>query len=237
MNRWIAYFGGLSLGVCLTSAGCHSLGDRATLEDAKALPNKESIELSVELGDSMAAQGHYPEAIHHFERARALGEKDPRLPHSLALLYDRVGADAKAQEEFANAIAAAPDNPNIPNDLGYFHYTRGDWNEAEHHFNAAVMIDPTFTKGWVNLGLSIGQQGRMQESLECFEKVLSPGQARCNLAFVMASQGNKQQAAELYREALQYDRTLTQARAGLETLTAPRTDSNVRQAAATGHRQ
>jgi tetratricopeptide (TPR) repeat protein len=39
-----------------------------------------------------------------------------------------------------------------------------DWAEAERKFRLAVVVKPTFARGWNNLGISVARQGRLDEA-------------------------------------------------------------------------
>ncbi len=180
------------------------------------LPSEEAAQVCRSMGDSMAASGHLAEAILQYETARSHDPKLIDLCYPLAVLHDRIGNDQKAFTEFQKAIAAAPDNPEIRNDLGYFHYCRGEWKAAEQQFRIALEIQPKFHRAWVNLGLTLGQQRRYDESLEAFEKVLVTSEARCNLAFIYATQGRLSEAIQTCQQAIQLDPGYQPARRALE---------------------
>lgn len=225
--------------VCALQTGCLGLADHRNQEafDNTALmnsglPEQESAQVCVKLAETLAAQGHLPEAISQYEKARAYDPDLTQVSYPLALLYDRVGADDEALKEFQLALKAEPNNANILNDLGYYYYARRNWPEAERWLNAAVQADPRYPRAWINLGLTLGQQGRYAESIAAFEKVLNPAQARSNLAFVLLTQQKHDQAAQTYQEALALDPSLKTARAALAQLTQPqsRHDPHVRTA-------
>lgn len=204
---------------CVNLSGSHT--EPLVAAGGEGLALNDSAKVCLRLAESLTAQGHAPEAIAQYEKARAFDPSLTQVSYPLALLYDRVGADAQALEEYQLAVAASPSNPALLNDLGYFHYSRGHWTQAEQQFRSAIQADPTYQRSWVNLGLALGQQGRYRESQEAFERVVSPAQARSNLAFVLATQGKDEQAAEAYRGALALDPTLSTAREALAKLSPP----------------
>jgi superkiller protein 3 len=99
--------------------------------------------------------------------------------------------------------------------LGYHEYQRANWAEAERAYRKATELQPRFEKAWMNLGLALGQLANYPEALAAFEKVVRPPEARCNLAFVLLTQGKQAQARELYEEALRLDPGLQLARSAL----------------------
>jgi Tfp pilus assembly protein PilF len=171
----------------------------------------------VAVGDSLAGVGHTAEAIIQYEKARQLDARvDVARP--LARLYAAVGDEGRARDEYRKALEASPRDANLWNDFGYFQYNLGDWKGADTALHKAVEMDPHLARAWINLGLTLGQQQQYQESLAAFEKAVSPAEARCNLGFVLTTQGKLDEAGEAYRSALAIDPQQSKARLGLAQL-------------------
>ena len=92
----------------------------------------------------------------------------------LAVLYDRQCDYARALPEYEQALKLSPKDADLLNDLGYCHYGRGDWAEAEKCLRRAVALRPDHRRAWVNLGLVLGRQGRWDEAIIEFRRSL-PG--------------------------------------------------------------
>lgn len=218
-RRRILVLTGLALG--LLQAGCLTTGPMGSMaqkpREPVTLPPTESAELCLAVADQMIATGHIPEAIHQLNQVRQLNPKADVSPR-LARLYARQGPDEQALVEFDKALKAYPKDAGLWNDLGYFHYERGNWAEAEKGFRRALEFAPENQKAWLNLGLALGQAGKYQESLSAFEQAVKPAEARCNLAFVLGTQGKVDEARRLYQESLQLDPNLKLARAALAKL-------------------
>jgi len=219
---------GLSLtGGCVTTNSVN-LGEAKPVENSTAksveLSPAKSAQLHLALADSLEKNGHDADAAACYEKARGL---DPSLTHVarvLATLYDRLGENKRALEEYQLALKAAPRDANLMNRLGYYYYTRAKWKEAEEQFRQAVAINPNLQRAWVNLGLTLGEQQRYEESLNAFVKAVSKAEALSNLGFVMTTQGKKEEARQKYREALDLDPSLRIAQLALQKLeheTAP----------------
>ena len=58
----------------------------------------------------------------------------------------------------------------------------------------------------------------VDEAVEAFRHVVSPGKAYCNIAFLMATQGRRDMALHAYREALRVEPDLQLARTALERM-------------------
>jgi Tfp pilus assembly protein PilF len=218
----------LLLALAALQPGCLSM-DALTRSSPKTepglLPAVESARACKAVAESLAAQGHHEQAIEQLLKARSYDPASDVSP-SLARLYARLGKDQPAREEFDLAVAAHPNDADLYNDLGYYQYQRGNWSEAEANLRKAVAVSPKHARAWNNLGMTLAQQGMYPESLDAFEKAVKPGEARCNLAFILLAQGKREQARELYNEALKLDSGLTLARQALAKLDEPRRNAS-----------
>jgi hypothetical protein len=68
------------------------------------------------------------------------------------------------------------------------------------------------------LGLALAQQGKLDEANTAFLTTLRPAEAKANIAFVLAAQGKRDEAKDVYEEALKLEPSLTTARQGLGAL-------------------
>jgi Tfp pilus assembly protein PilF len=205
------------------SLGLHSMAaptaeGENSQRSQKTLPNKESAELSFTLAEGMAASGHEADAIIHYERCRQFDPKRTGIAARLAVLYGRVGQSKEALAEFEKAIKESPDDPAIHNNMGYFHYSAGNWVEAEQCCRKALTLDSQHRHAWVNLGLILGMQNRYAESYEAFTKILNPDEAHANLGFVYLTQGQKEMAKTECRKALQMNPSNPKAQGMLSIL-------------------
>jgi Tfp pilus assembly protein PilF len=192
------------------------------VESKHELPPDEAGRVCLATAEAEAKGGHYPEAVSLYEKAcQGNPHLRPQVTRRLATLYGLQGNLAQAQEAYLQALQAAPKDADLLNDLGYTYYSRGDWAEAEKTLRQALSVNPQHQRAWINLGLSLGQQQRYEESLEAFSKAVGPGQAQCNLAFVYSTQGKRDEARVAYRKALDLDGSLTLAQAALEKLEKP----------------
>lgn len=209
------------LALAFLQSGCLLPGGNGPMaqkhRDTAPLPPAESATLCLAVADQLAARGHYPEAIHQLMHVRHLDPKMDLSPR-LARLHAKVGNETQALEEYEKAIRAHPKDAHLLNDLGYFQYERGNWLEAERALRKALEIEPEHNRAWMNLGLTLGQQGKYAEALVAFEQAGKPAEARCNLAFIYGTQGKVQEAQQLYQEALELDPGLKLARVALGKL-------------------
>jgi Tfp pilus assembly protein PilF len=187
-------------------------------EKGVELPPTASAQVNLKLAENFERTGHPVEAAAYYERAR---EADPKLQciaKHLATLYDRIGKTDQALAEFQTALKAAPNDPEVLNSLGYFHYNRGQWEDAEKYLRHAVDADPKYRRAWVNLGLDLCQQHRYEEGLAAFTHAVSKAEAHSNVAFILTVQGKFEEARREYRQALELNPNLTIARQAMAKL-------------------
>ena len=118
-------------------------------------------------------------------------------------------------------LKASHKDADLLNDLGYSHYSRGDWANASAVLAQAVQADPKHKKAWINLGLAQAQLGQFDASFQSFCHAVRPADAHCNVAFVLAAQGNLEDAKGQYRQALTLDPGLRLAQQALAQLERP----------------
>jgi Tfp pilus assembly protein PilF len=194
----------------------------AAATSAKAeLPSKDGAKVCLALAEDFEKTGHDADAIVQYERARGYDPSLKQVSRRLAILYDRLGETKKAQEEFQAALKLHPKDADLQNDFGYSCYSHGKFDEAEKHLRQALALNPKHARAWMNLGLTLGQQGRYKDSLEAFLHVASPAEAHSNLAFVLTTQGKREEAKQEYREALALDPELKIAQGALAKLSEP----------------
>jgi Tfp pilus assembly protein PilF len=212
-----------------TCGGCvspHSLPDvtalpaaaRAEGAPADELPPRQAAEACLATGKALEQNGHEAEAAAEYERARQLGSASPLIGRRLAVLYDRLGEDARSLAEYEQTLKHQPRDADLLNDLGYFHYARGHWPEAERCLRQALEINPKLARAWVNLGLTLVKSGQTEAGLEAFGKALPPAEATYNVGVLLAQQGRVEEARALLQRSLSLDPNLGQARQVLAKL-------------------
>jgi tetratricopeptide (TPR) repeat protein len=182
----------------------------------------ESAALAMKMAEELEKAGKDVEAIPYYEKAR---QQNPTLADAcgrrLGVLYDRADDPQRAMTELNAALKKSPKDSELLNDIGYSYYNRARWAEAEQYLRRAVEADPANQRACVNLGMSLAQQGRYDEALSTFGRVIRPAEAQANLAFILNTQGKKDEAVMAYRRALEMDPALRAAQHALAKLEAP----------------
>lgn len=191
----------------------------ATAAATEDLPDKQQAALNMTMAENCAKEGKETDAIEYYEKART---QDPSLNEKvsrrLAVLYDRHDEQALAMKEFEELLKKRPKDSNLLNDMGYSHYNRGQWVEAESYLRRAVAADKANKRAWNNLGFALAMQGKYAEAIETFHKSVSQAEAQANIGFVLVVQGKPAEAAGAYRRALELEPTLKTAQAALARL-------------------
>lgn len=214
----------------ISNAGCLSLfpkhddqrfpvsGKSKGKKADSVLPAGESAEACLTTAQALEQNGHFLQAAIQYELARRYDPQLKNISRRLAVLYDRCGKIDQALVEYQHALKENPNDVNLLNNFGYHYYTRGKLKEAEEMYRKALKINDQHHVAWTNLGLVLAQQGRFDESRKTFERVVSPAEALCNLAFIYTARGERAKAKKAYQEALVQQPTLQKARLALQKL-------------------
>lgn len=206
----------------LTGGGWSDRSSATTAPAAPELPAKPAAALCLSMAQNLEKDGKDADAVGYYERARELDPSlQDRASRRLAVLYDRTDNQARAMAEFQEQLKKKPKDANLLNDMGYSYYNRAQWADAETYLRRAIAADKNHKSAWVNLGLTLAQQGRNQEAVDAFLKVVTPAEAHANLGFVLAVQGKKAEAVAAYRQALELEPTLRLAQIAVAKLESP----------------
>jgi tetratricopeptide (TPR) repeat protein len=195
-----------------------------------AFHDDETEKLCLTAAAKFQENGCFGEAAVQLEKARSANPK-LNVSHRLALLYEACEKYPEALAEYNKELEASRQNdadllngilvglkklaghaPPKSNqtelliDIGYCLYLKRDWAESEKYLNQALEADPQNATAWVNLGLTLAGQDRIEESLNASQHAMSESAAYANIAYVQATRLDKLAAAkETYRKALELD--------------------------------
>jgi Flp pilus assembly protein TadD len=133
--------------------------------------------LALELGDAAKAekllrQAHDPKA------------PDWRLHSALGAALASRGKQQEAQVEFAKALALAPDQPSVLNNLALSYALDGKGAEAEQLLRKAQRSPARTPQVQENLALVLGLRGRYDEARSAGQAALPPAKAEQNVAYL-----------------------------------------------------
>jgi protein O-mannosyl-transferase len=123
-----------------------------------------------------------------------------------ALTWVQVGYWKDSETLYRHALAVTTGNVPMHNNLGLILMDRGQVDEAQRHFEAAVEAQPRHVKANVNLAMALLRKGDLAGAARYNRYALqlapSTAEAHSNLAMVLQSQGDLAGAEGEYREAL-----------------------------------
>lgn len=196
------------LGVCaiLSRAQLAHWRDSERLFSRAIAVGSETSAMHNSLGSALAAQGRWPEALAHHERAVVLLASDWRAQYNLANALRQVGQGERAVDHYREALRFRPDDPAIHNNLGGTLHALGRLDEAEAHYREALRLDPDAVTTMNNLGAVLNRSRRPAEAQQVLRRAarLAPGNAAVheNLGDALRLQGNLDGALRHYRRAL-----------------------------------
>jgi tetratricopeptide (TPR) repeat protein len=143
--------------------------------------------------------------------AKFLGEvgqysNDLETTYSEGLSRLREGTPATAEEPLRRALLLNPRIPEVFNALGVLAREQGKGLMAGSFFRHAVIIDPGYADGHLNLGNALYGEDRIEEAIGHYRRALEicPGDIRAhqNLGVALQAQGNISGAAVSFEAAL-----------------------------------
>ena len=130
----------LLLAGCATGAGS---GGRAVAQADPESPKAKAAALYTDLGQKYLAQGKLEVALENLNKALAADINHADAHTVIALLYERIGDNVKAEEHYRRAAQLMPKSGNENNNYGAFLCKLGRYDESEVYFVRAV-ADPFY---------------------------------------------------------------------------------------------
>jgi protein O-mannosyl-transferase len=135
--------------------------DSLTLWSHAVALNRESSFAQARLGDVLAAQGRYAEAVEHTRRAVLVRPSDAVAHANLGALLLQVGQPAEGIEELRRALSLKPGLASAEYNWGLALEREGKASEAVARFRRALQIDPDFAEAHTSLALTLARETRM----------------------------------------------------------------------------
>jgi type IV pilus assembly protein PilF len=181
-------------------AACGHGATRAA-KDSMTLDARNSPgDLYVELAAEYYKLGQMDAALSHAERAIREDKNNPRAYYVIAVIYQKLGETARAEENFKHALEISPRNPDILNAYGTFFCAQRRYPEAQAQFAKAIE-NPLYATPWVSLtnaGSCAAGAGNPAQAEADYRRALaaSPdfGPALFNLAAIEFQRGNAKEA-------------------------------------------
>ena len=223
----IAWMAALSL--TATTVGCRTVpvgnfpslaqspGERTVAKTPNLSP-QQTAKLALETAIQMEKSGHLKVAVEQYEKgetARPQVDRSRPSPGCALRPPRRVQAGGRRVQESGGGPAKRRRPAQRPS-LSLL--SRGDWVLAEASLRKALAVNPKHERAWINLGMALAQQGKVEEALKAFTKVVSPAEAKSNLGMILAQNGKKGAAKQAFRESLEMEPDAPATRAALAQL-------------------
>jgi len=115
------------------------------------------------------------------------------------------GDDASAERDLSKALELNPDNAEAHDDIGVVYARRQEYGRAIDHFTRTVSIDPTYLKGFHNLGMAYYLSGHDSLALFAVEQALTLNPRERNTlmlkSHILQAMGQLEAAAQVAEEA------------------------------------
>lgn len=207
----------VGVAISIGGSGC------ALMEKIPPLPtaeNQRKAEMQkMSLARLSEEKGNYADAKHIYTEMLKKNPDHADAHRRLAVIATRENKFAEADEHFHKAWQIGPQTAGLATDMGYRLYLEHRLAEAEQMLRKAIEIEPQHQTAHNNLGLVLGQMGRIDEAMACFVKVNKEAEAHANLAHVLTQIGRIEEAKREYSIALSQDPNMRSAANGLLALT------------------
>jgi type IV pilus assembly protein PilF len=160
--------GGLAVCVFLGLAGCASHKE----EDKK---QADASTYNTQLGISYLRQGDIPLAKEKLDRALKENPENAQVHSARAMLFDRMGEKAQADNEFKEALHLAPNDPDVNNNYAVYLCQTGRATDGVKRFET-VARNALYRTPWVaytNAGVCLRTAKRNAEATKNFKQALS----------------------------------------------------------------
>jgi type IV pilus assembly protein PilF len=157
---------------------------------------------NLQLGSAYLQQGNLPIAKDKLERAVKQAPRDPQVHGLLAMLYQRLGDDKRAESEYRAALSLAPRDPGQLNNYAVFLCGAGRVDEGVSRFQQAARnrLYSTPWAAYTNAGVCLRGAKRDAEAEPLFVRALQVRPDYAEAAVQLADlRLNHDRAAEGYR--------------------------------------
>lgn len=128
---------------------------------------------------------------------------------SIAILFQKNGQLAEAEEVYCKILAIEPDHPDALHFAGVLAHQQGRSDEAVELIQRSLELAPDRADCYSNLGIVFKAQGRLEEAVAACRRAIAINpqhpNAHSNLGILLRAQGNVDEAEATYRTAIRLD--------------------------------
>ena len=157
--------------------GCPSLTGLGNAGGARSIAAS-----AVEAGHEAERANRPDLAMTHYRQALLSDPAAADAHHRLAVLLDRSGSYAAAEQHYGAALAARPGDVDLMCDVGYSLLLQNRLEEAENQFRTALAQRPDHVRSLENLGLLYAKQGDRTRAAGALARTGTKAEADAKLA-------------------------------------------------------
>ncbi|MFB6089659.1 MAG: tetratricopeptide repeat protein [Halobellus sp.] len=182
------------------------------LDRRNVASDQVDVEKLIDVGLSYMQINRFEEATETFERAARFADEDSLEAQEA---WVNKGAAHAELEEWDEAIGAYREALRIDDDsehaasaetnLAYALWNAGEVEEALHHAERAVEIDPRFPQAWYNRGFFLHERGLNEDAVNAFDNAIRLGMRTADVleekARALEELGRDEEAEEVQEQA------------------------------------
>lgn len=142
----------------------HAAIGRATREAAERRMTTQSLFAIFDAAEKAFLAGRLEEARRHLMALQEMGERHAAISHMRGIVEHRLGNSDEAIAQLEQAIAVAPNDPQLANNHGNVLRDLGRNEEALHCYDRALMLLPGMPPAMLNRALVLESSGRAAET-------------------------------------------------------------------------
>jgi Flp pilus assembly protein TadD len=139
-------------------------GQAVAVLQRASIVNVGDREIAAAYGKALANVGRFDEASRVLVQAHTADRPDWRVLSTQGTIADQQGDHPRAREFYAQALAIAPNEPSLLNNLGLSHLLTRDLAKAETYLRQAASQPGADVRVRANLALALRLQGKNAEA-------------------------------------------------------------------------
>ena len=160
-----------------------------------------SASLHRQLALTLSEVGRAADAVRLMERYAESG--DPEALNVFGLVLAEAGMTGRAREILERSIGIDERNPVARQNLALAALHAGDWPASEIEAREALALNSQLPLAWNYLGMSLANQGRVDEALEAWQSSVEVGPGDLDVLFNLATVAARSGRREIARPALE----------------------------------
>jgi type IV pilus assembly protein PilF len=184
----------LFLGIALGSsvalvAGCAAAPTGGVKKETEASKREDAARVHTELGEQYLRQGKLETALGDLNKALEFDRNYVDAHTVIAVLYEQIGENAKAEEHYKRAAQLKPKGGAELNNYGRFLCKLDHYDESQGYFQRAI-ADPFYKTPWfalTNSGTCLLKAGKLDDAQVALRAALKESPNDSDALFQLAS--------------------------------------------------